>query len=198
MSRLCKRNGRGETTSDERAAIIYKESPNRNPARDSLEERFVELLQEYHGPLVRLTASYESVPQSREDLLQDIRIALWLALPKFRGQSSMRTFVYRIAHNRALTHVWRRNRAAPSEPIDELALMDMKPSPERAAIAAADRDQLFRAVRQLPLGLRQVISLALEDVPNGEISAILGISENNVAVRLTRARNTLRDHMRRR
>jgi RNA polymerase sigma-70 factor (ECF subfamily) len=83
------------------------------------------------------------------------------------------------------------------EPIDDDALMDTKPGPERAAIAAGDRDHLLRAIRELPLGLRQVISLALEDLPNAEISAVLGITENNVAVRLTRARAVLRDRMRR-
>jgi RNA polymerase sigma factor (sigma-70 family) len=180
-----------------KGTIISDESATRNPALDSPDEKFAQLLREFHSGLARLTAAYESVPESREDLLQDIFMALWLALPKFRGQSSLRTFVYRIAHNRALTHVWRRKRSAPMEPIDDDALMDTKPGPERAAIAAGDRDHLLRAIRELPLGLRQVISLALEDLPNAEISAVLGITENNVAVRLTRARAVLRNRMRR-
>ncbi len=75
--------------------------------------------------------------------------------------------------------------------------MDMKPSPERVAIASANRDHLFRSIRELPLGLRQAISLTLEGLTNAEISEVLGITENNVAVRLNRARAMLRERMRR-
>ena len=68
------------------------------------EVRFGRLLQE-HGPaLNRLAAGYEWDPVERQDLLQDIALAIWRALPAFRGESSERTFVFRIAHNRGLTH----------------------------------------------------------------------------------------------
>jgi RNA polymerase sigma factor (sigma-70 family) len=73
--------------------------------RKGLEKLFEDLLREYDPGLRRLAASYESLAHAREDLLQDIRLALWTALPRFRGECSMRTFVYRIAHNRSLSHI---------------------------------------------------------------------------------------------
>ena len=160
-----------------------------------LHERYVQLLNELGAGLARLAAAYEAVPQAREDLLQDIRVAIWVALPRFRGEASLRTFVYRIAHNRALTHVWRRKQAGALDAIEEMELIDERPDPEARVMESASRDQLFEAIRALPLPSRQVITLALEDIPNREIGAVLGLTENNVAVRLTRARTLLRTRL---
>jgi RNA polymerase sigma-70 factor (ECF subfamily) len=146
---------------------------------------------EYSDGIRRLAASYESAADLREDLLQEIRLALWKALPTFRGDCSMRTFVYRVAHNRALTHAWRQ-RGQPLQS-DELAeVCDPGPGPESAAIRRADQESLMRAIRKLPVHYRQVITMVLEDLSQSDIAAVLGISENNVAVRLNRARNLLR------
>ena len=163
----------------------------------SLQERYVQLLNEVGAGLARLAASYEAVPQAREDLLQDIRVALWVALPRFRGEASLRTFVYRVAHNRALTHVWRRKQTGVLDPIEDLELPDERPGPETMAMESASRDQLFEVIRTLPLPSRQVITLALEDMSNREIGSVLGLTENNVAVRLSRARTLLRIRLRR-
>jgi len=146
---------------------------------------------EYSNGISRLAASYESAPDLREDLMQEIRLALWKALPGFRGDCSMRTFVYRVAHNRALTHVWRRR--GQSLQSDELPdICDPSPGPESSAIRRADQESLMLAIRKLPVHYRQVITMVLEELSQSEIAAVLGISENNVAVRLNRARNLLR------
>ncbi len=162
--------------------------------RKELERQYEDLLRE-HGPgLSRLAASYESLAHAREDLLQDIRLALWTALPSFRGDCSLRTFVYRIAHNRGLSHAYRRRRQPPeSEAPDEI--IDPKSDPEASAIRNAMHDRLVHAIRILPLAYRQVITLALENLPHAEIALVLGISETNVAVRLNRARALLREKL---
>jgi len=149
-----------------------------------------------HGPgIARLAFSYEPNAHAREDLLQDIRLAIWSALPRFRGDSSLRTFLFRIAHNRSLTHVWRRNSMQPSEELTEPA--DTRPGPESAAIVAVTHSRLTEAIRQLPLPFRQVITLSLEDLSYAEIAGVLGISENNVGVRINRARKLLREKLER-
>ena len=162
--------------------------------REQLEQQYTSLLVEYGEALARLAASYESLPHAREDLLQEIRLAVWTALPGFRGECSMRTFLYRIAHNRGLTHVWRR-RTRPSQSEDPPETADPAADPETSAIRNSDQTRLMKAVRSLPVLYRQVITLALEDLPQSEIAAVLGISENNVAVRLNRARKMLREKL---
>ena len=162
--------------------------------RQQLERDYESLWNEFGVSLARLASSYEYLPQAREDLLQEIRLALWTALPKFRGDCSLRTFVYRIAHNRAMTHLWRRKvqPVTEEEPPD---VTDPKANPERSAIQNANHAKLMAAIRKLPLPFRQVITMTLEELPQSEIAAVLGISENNVAVRLNRARKLLREQM---
>jgi RNA polymerase sigma factor (sigma-70 family) len=162
--------------------------------RDQLEREYDQLWTNLGPSLTRLASSYESGLQAREDLLQEIRLAIWVALPRFRGDSSLRTFVFRIAHNRALTHVWRRKRAGiVEEPQD---IPDTRSSPEIDTMQRVDQSRLLEAIRLLPIPFRQILTLALEEFSHAEIAAVLGISENNVAVRMNRARRQLRERLR--
>ena len=74
-------------------------------SRRALEERFEHVLGEHGAAISRLAYSYEAVAGIREELVREIALAIWRALPHFRGECSERTFVFRIAHNRGLTHV---------------------------------------------------------------------------------------------
>jgi RNA polymerase sigma factor (sigma-70 family) len=160
---------------------------------DSHEARFTRLLGEFGPSLDRLAAAYEAEPAERDDLLQDISFALWRALPSFRGECSERTFVYRIAHNRGLTHRARR-RLRVTEPLERAEVVaDPGADPEQATIRNLTRERLQAAVRQLPEGSRQVVILSLSGLGAGEIGEVLGITENNAAVRLSRARRALKD-----
>ncbi len=146
------------------------------------------LLHEYDRPLRRLASSYERDPARQQDLVQDIWLAVWQALPRFRNECSERTFVFRIAHNRAVSHVdhWQRRR---TDVLDaDAPFADPGPDPEHALSQQQRQDRLRAAVQALPMGMRQVVVLTLEGLSNAEVADVIGISENNVAVRLTRAR----------
>ena len=162
--------------------------------RQELEQQFEDIWNQYGSSLVRLASSYEDVAHAREDLVQEIQLALWRALPTFRGDCSMRTFVYRIAHNRALTHVWRRRKQAQSSAA-LIEVGDPRPGPESSAIRNADYSALLNAIRKLPIPHRQVITMALDELPQGEIATLLGITENHVAVRFNRARKLLHEEL---
>jgi RNA polymerase sigma-70 factor (ECF subfamily) len=161
---------------------------------------FHEVMERYGRALRRVAATYEADPALRDDLFQEICLALWRSLARFRAESSLATFVFRIAHNRGLTHAARRLRlrsrerpgsahedSPPSEPVDR------EPTPEGSALVRERSERLHAAVRRLPLGLRQVVTLRLEGLDDAEISEVVGISPGNVAVRLTRARQALRE-----
>jgi len=155
--------------------------------------RFARILGSFGPSLDRLAAAYEAEPAERDDLLQDISFALWRALPSFRGECSERTFVYRIAHNRGLTHRARR-RIRATEPLESAEVVpDPRADPEQALVRNLSRDRLLAAVRRLPEGARQVVVLSLSGLAASEIGDVLGISENNAAVRLSRARRALKD-----
>ncbi len=145
-----------------------------------------------HGSaLGRLAASYESRPALREELLQDIAFALWRSLPSFRHEASEKTFVMRIATNRALSHISARPPAADGlDAADEIE--DSMPRPDEFAARLQTAGRLQAAVRGLPLPLRQVMVLAFEGLSNDEIAGVLGLTAGNVGVRLHRGKAMLK------
>lgn len=147
---------------------------------------------ELNAALKRVAASYLPAGPERDDLAQEIALALHLALPQFRGESSLRTFALRIAHNVALRHVTRQRARDRRETAEDLERADAAPGPEARLSEKRSSERLLRAVRALPLSLRAVITLALEELSGPEISQVLGISENAVHIRLHRARAQLR------
>lgn len=165
-------------------------------ARADLEQWFDRLFAEHGAAMTRLAASYTDRASDRDDLRQDIALAVWQALPRFRGECSERTFLFRIAHNRAIAWLSRtRLRARPlvaAADEEELDVADPAPDQEAGLARAQRGQQLLAAVHQLPLSYRQVVTLALEGLDYGDIAQVLGISETNVGARLTRARQMLR------
>ncbi|WP_342805640.1 sigma-70 family RNA polymerase sigma factor [Alteromonas sp. M12] len=150
--------------------------------------RIEDILSQYAPLLARIAATYEADLGLREDLIQDISLAVWRALETFRGDSSIKTFIARVAHNRSVDHVLResrRNNNLSDENIDDLQTM----SPN-----ATHQDKhldLMSALRQLTLGHRQIITMQLEGFTQLEIASVLGLSEAAVAKRASRARQQL-------
>ena len=158
----------------------------------TVSERSFDRLLAANGPaLSRLAAAYTDTLSDRDDLLQEIAMALWQALPRFRGECSERTFLFRIATNRAVAYLARRRAHPVIE--EELEVHDPAPNPEASLLQEQRVQRLRTAIRRLPLAYRQAITLSLEGLGYGEIAEVLGISESNVGVRLTRARQILRD-----
>ena len=160
--------------------------------RDANRGRELERMLLTHAPaLGRLAASYEPRPALREELLQDIAFAIWRALPSFRRESSEKTFVMRIATNRALSHLAARRPAADGlDAAGEVA--DTMPRPDELAARMQTAARLQVAVRSLPLPLRQVLVLAFEGLANEDIAAVLGLTAGNVGVRLHRGKALLK------
>jgi RNA polymerase sigma factor (sigma-70 family) len=149
------------------------------------------VLAAHAAALGRLAASYESRPALREELLQDIAFALWRALPSFRNEASEKTFVMRIATNRALSHIAARRPAADG--LDAAGdVADTLPRPDELAARMQTAGRLQRAVRELPLALRQVMTLTFEGLSNEEIASVLGLTTGNVGVRLHRGKALLK------
>jgi RNA polymerase sigma-70 factor (ECF subfamily) len=146
--------------------------------------QFTEMMQTYASPIRRLCAAYADNPADREDLSQDIFLAVWRALPGFRGDASVRTWLYRIAHNVALTRQTRdRRRRSRESPLDE----------ETDACTQMDlrRLALKRAIAGLSPGDRTLTLLWLEGLSAAEIEDVTGVKSATVAVRLSRIRRHL-------
>ena len=176
------------------SSTVHDGKPHPRQSRADLEQWFDALMAAHGQALGRLASSYARGKGEREDLLQDIVLAIWGALPRFRGECSDRTFVFRIAHNRAIAYLARRRPLTVEA--DEQEFEDATPNPERALSSEQQGQRLLDAIRRLPLPYAHVVTLTLEDMSYAEIADVLGICESNVGARLTRARDMLRRSLR--
>jgi RNA polymerase sigma-70 factor (ECF subfamily) len=150
-----------------------------------IESEFLRILESYGRPLHRLCGAYLRDFAEQEDLFQEIATAIWKALPGFRGDASERTWVYRIAHNVALTYSAKHRRLLRSEePLEELPCDPIVPDDSR-------HRALVEAVRQLQPADQTLVTLYLEGFSAREIEDVTGFTANNVAVRLSRLRHKL-------
>jgi RNA polymerase sigma-70 factor (ECF subfamily) len=154
-------------------------------------------IQVYSPALRRLALSYTRDHHESQDLFQEIAVALWKALPNYRGDSSERTFVYRVAHNTAIRFVSSPNRRATREQValdvanEPVSLSD----PERDAIRNQQWQKLWRAVRELPVIDRQIVMLRLEGLSMAEVAEVTGFTEAAVAMRFSRVRRRLTEEI---
>lgn len=159
---------------------------------ETRERLYAEAAAEFGAALERLARGYERDADQRRDLLQEIHIGLWRSFARFDGRCARRTWVYRVAHNVATSHVIRRKARRPR----------LVPGQEIESIAAAiDREDLLDRQRALermyalihelrPID-RQVVLLYLEELDAAAIGEITGLSAGNVATRIHRIKNAL-------
>lgn len=157
-----------------------------------LEALFHKLMAENGPSLFRLAGGFTNSSADRDDLFQEMALAIWQALPNFRGESSARTYLFRIARNRGITYLVSRPAIQAVEG-EEPALADWRPDPERQVQTEERRERLLNAIRRLPFAYRDVITLALEGLSYAEMAEILGLSETNVGARLNRAKAVLKE-----
>lgn len=156
-------------------------------ARQSRESLYREVRERFSAPLERLAAAYEADQDRRRDLLQDVHAALWRSLEVFDERCSLRTWVYRVAHNVATTHLLRQ-RSARFVQLDELAdEADVEATVERRLVV----QRLEALARRLAPLDRQLLVLYLEGVPAAGIAEVTGLSPGNVATRVHRLKALL-------
>ncbi len=157
----------------------------RMAVQPELRERFRGIVALYAGAIRRLAAVYVANAADRDDLVQEILLAVWRALPGFRGDASERTWLYRIAHNVALSYQRKSRRTNDREVALDEGMEHSRPGVDVRKLALA------RLVSQLPLEDRQLVVLYLEGLSANEIEKITGIRAGTVSVRLTRIRQNL-------
>jgi RNA polymerase sigma factor (sigma-70 family) len=151
-----------------------------------------QILIEFTPALARLVASYERDHALREELLQEVLLAIVVSLPRLTRPDRLKPFIFRIAHNRSVSHIARRMRERELREVCETE-QPPAPSQEQALIQSEHGERLLDAIRQLTLPLRQVMTLLLEDLSYEDIAETLGISVTNVGVRVNRAKKQLKE-----
>ena len=165
------------------------------PMATDLSQQFHELLERHRKIVFKVAASYCRHPEDRADLAQEIAAQLWRAFPAYDGQRTFSTWMYRIALNVAISFLRNnRNREQHSVPLDE-QLHDTVG--DRGDTLEADEQVriLHRCIAQLDGLNRALLLLYLDEKSYREIADILGISETNVATKIGRLKQRIRNDM---
>jgi RNA polymerase sigma factor (sigma-70 family) len=177
-----------------RSAHVLADEDDEDPILRERRRRWAQLVEAHRLNLGQIAGAHAQTQAEREDLEQEIALALWQALPGFRGESSLRTFVHRIArycHYRVLR---RRSRMHLEPYVD--ALPDASEGAESWLTRVEQHEKLERALDRLPDGPRGALALRLQGKSYAEIAEALGISEHNVSVRLVRAKQRIASELR--
>ncbi len=157
-----------------------------------LEAALEDLFRSYRQPVLSLCAAMTGDPADAEDALQEVFVAVSRALPQFRGESRISTWLYRIAIRAALEARARRRRPPPVEQEPE----PVHAGAERELLARDEARRLARAMLRLPAEQRAVLSLfAIDGLRHREIAEILGVPEGTVWSRLNVARRKLAEEL---
>jgi RNA polymerase sigma-70 factor (ECF subfamily) len=153
---------------------------------------YAEAVAAYGPALDRLARAYEPQSDRRLDLLQEIHVALWRSFASFDRRCSLRTWVYRVAHNVAISEVTRRRGRTP----EFVALEEIEPLPdpfdhEQALDHRRALDRILALIHRLDPLDRQVILLYLEGLDAASIAEITGFSSGNVATKVHRIKTLL-------
>jgi RNA polymerase sigma-70 factor, ECF subfamily len=156
------------------------------------DELYAEAAAKHGAALGRLARAYERDEEKRRDLEQDIHLALWRSFAAFDGRCSLRTWVYRVAHNVAASHAAgeqrRRLKQTDLSAADAVAAQE---NPERDAAHKQSLDRLMALIGSLAPLDRQIMILYLEDVDAADTADILGLSPGAIATRIHRLKALL-------
>jgi RNA polymerase sigma-70 factor (ECF subfamily) len=166
------------------------------PATRQRQAEFHALLEAHRRIVFKVAGTYARLPEDRADLAQEIAAQLWRAFPGFdAGRGSFSTWMYRIALNVAISQVRSHGlRRGLVEPLDDA----------HSGVAGDDGESLEQAeagrvLQRLIAGLgpldRALLLLYLDERPQREIADVLGITETNVATKIGRLKQRLRQQM---
>jgi RNA polymerase sigma-70 factor (ECF subfamily) len=159
----------------------------------SQDDLYQDAVEQYGPSIERLTRAYEADPERRRDLSQDINFQLWRSFERYDARCSLRTWVYRVAHNVAASHVLRERKVFSSlVSLEELEMIPDKQQGQFAADQQRNLEQLSKLIQRLKPLDRQVIVSYLEGLDAVSTGKITGLSPANVAMKINRIKSILR------
>lgn len=163
------------------------------PDAKSQDDLYKDAAEQYGSAIERLTRAYEADPERRRDLSQDINLQLWRSFERYDARCSLRTWVYRVAHNVAASHVLRERKVFAN--LVSLEVLEMMPDKQQGQFAVDQQknlEQLSRLIQRLKPLDRQVIISYLEGLDAVSTGKITGLSPANVAMKINRIKSILR------
>lgn len=154
----------------------------------SQETRFLSLIRQEESTISAICFSYSGSVAEYDDLRQDALLTIWRGMAGFKGESSPRTWIYRVVLNSCVSTIRRQSRhSRESESLDKLYdLVSDEPSEDRERI-----ETLHRLISKLNAEDKAMILMWLDEASYDDISAVMGLPRNTVATRLRRIKEKL-------
>lgn len=155
--------------------------------------RYRQAIDAFGPDIARFVAGYELDASRRQELLQEVHLSLWQSFAGFKGQCSLRTWVYRVAHNVGVNHIRRSMRAVERHvvPLEEAESLIDDAADIRLTDRRLDLERILALVHRLEPLDREVMLLYLEDLDAAAIGDITGLSARNVATKVHRIKALL-------
>lgn len=157
----------------------------RRESKAEAEKAFMAVIEEHRRVIYKVSYLYALDQDDVNDLYQDIILNLWKSFPQFKGECNLSTWIYRISLNTSISRI-RKKPAAKAVPLNEALLV---PTDQQSDLMS----DVYGLIARLGELDRALILLWLEDRPYDEIADIMGISKGNVAVKLNRVKNKLKE-----
>lgn len=145
---------------------------------------FEDIYELYWQKIFRLCMGYVNNAELAQDLAQETFIIVWQQLPKFRNESGIGTWIFRIASNHCLKQIEREKKFTKTD-------LPLNLEEKKQESLEPQIQLLYRFISELPETDRIIISLELEEVRQAEIAAIVGLSETNIRVKIHRIKEKL-------
>ncbi len=162
------------------------------------EEQFNDLIKENGDRIMRICRYYSPDQATSQDLYQDVLLNAWKSLDRFRGESAISTWVYRIAVNTCLTHLGKRIKYSGMNVYADINMIKAFADDsgyEEKVLLEKQSEALHYELNMLSVIDKALISLVLEGLSMREISDVIGITETNVRTKICRIKSELKNKL---
>jgi RNA polymerase sigma-70 factor (ECF subfamily) len=154
-------------------------------------EQFLDILEGNIGIILKISRAYSNNVQDKEDLINDITLELWKSFGRFKGDSKISTWIYRVALNTSMNYKRKKEK-------DKLYFIDDLKLPENPGWLTEQDDNsltevLYQCIDELSELNKAIILLFLDGNSHDEISDITGISKSNVGTRIGRIKEQIKN-----
>lgn len=153
---------------------------------ENIEQEFTKMVKKYRKTIYTVCYFFSDNPTEVDDLFQEVLINLWKSYPRFRGESSIKTWIWRVSLNTCCSVERGKKRVLPTVPILESDILPESDEPGRQI------KMLYERINKLELFDRAIILLWLESMSYDEIAAIVGLTTSAVTTRLFRIKEQLK------
>ena len=161
------------------------------------EDRFRQWLAEHTGLMIKVVRSFAASAEDQDDLFQEILLQVWVSVPAFREEAKPATWIYRVALNTALN--WHRGENKCRQSHALLAGVRPRADTVNCEVSILEQqealERLYEEIRKLRKIDSSLIVMYLDGLTYREMADVLGISENNVGVRINRVKKQLAESM---